>query len=435
MFSALFTADVQDTVNAYVRRLASDAAHHVLSLEASCILADGDERWVRIDGVNLLEDADVHGLVLSLVDTTDKRRELEQLIRDSAIDRLTGLGNRRALQQALERLEAGTIVLIDVDLFKAVNDTYGHLVGDQVLTTVAGRLEGAFGTTGSVYRVGGDEFVAVLPRTPLETAWGLAETALVSLGAPIGEEALHITASIGIAQSDVGGHDEVLARADAAMYTAKATRRGTIVIAEPEPVELLSRRRAAHQAVRHSEAQLMSEIVRLEEASRRDDRTGLLNAAAYEADIVGVDALARQDGTGYAVALCDIDYFGAYNKRYLFEPANLVLRRVADALRAVCRPGDLVYRWGGEELVVVLPNTRLPDAAALGERLRAAVEALAVPHENRPPPNQLTISVGVAAFDREQHEGPADVFAAANEQLLVAKSLGRNLVQPEFSMR
>ena len=162
--------------------------------------------------------------------------------------------------------------------------------------------------------------------------------------------------------------------------------------------------------------------------NRTDARTGLLNAAAFETDIAAIDGRARCDGATYAIALCDIDHFGPYNNRYLYHNGNIVLRRVAEALSAACRPGDVVYRYGGEELAVVLPDTELRDAAALAERLRRAVQELGIPHENRPPPHLVTITAGVAALDVERHRTPEDLVVAANRRLRVAKDGGRNRV-------
>jgi diguanylate cyclase (GGDEF)-like protein len=114
---------------------------------------------------------------------------------------------------------------------------------------------------------------------------------------------------------------------------------------------------------------------------RATERAALEKAEASEA---------RREGRPYAIALCDVDHFGRYNNRYLYHNGNRVLRELADAMSAVCRPLDVVFRYGGEELAVVLPDTELCDAATLAERLRCAVEELQIPHDNRPPPHHVT---------------------------------------------
>jgi diguanylate cyclase (GGDEF)-like protein len=436
VFPALFTPKFGGSVDSYLQRVAGESHERSVSMEAGCLLADGHENWLKITGVNLLRAPAVGSIVLNLADLTDQRRELEQLSRASMVDELTGVGNRRALQEELAAPRPVSVIMIDLDNFKGLNATFGHGDGDQVLAAAARRLQNAFGATASVFRVGGDEFVAVLPHTPLGSAWVVAERALVAVRAPIGERGLSVTASMGIASADAGDALSALSGADRAMYRAKAAGRGTIALDEAEPEDWQARRmarRAPLEASMRREAELKAEVARLADRNRQDERTGLLNAAAYSSDVKGIDMLARQEGGGYAIALCDVDHFGDYNKHYLFQTANVTLRRVADALRGACRPGDHVYRWGGEELLVVLPDTELPDARALAERLRGAVEALAIPHENRPPPKLVTISVGVAAFNPEQHASADDVFEDANRELLEAKQSGRNLVHPPQS--
>jgi diguanylate cyclase (GGDEF)-like protein len=379
--------------------------------------------------VNLLAVPEVGGIVLNLSDRTESRRALEQLM----VDPLTGLGNRRAVEHRLDSPDRVIAMLIDLDNFKAVNDTYGHSVGDEILVSVSRRLQHAFGVEALVCRIGGDEFLVILPESELDRAWSRAETALVSVRAPIGESAIRVTASIGIAYSKPGEGRSVLARADIAMYQAKAAGKEKILAAHDEAHEWELRRRAAPGALENAMGQvakLKAQLARLEDQNRINQRTGLLSAEAYEADIVGIDIVARQESRRYAIALCDIDYFGRFNNLYGYTNGDDVLRSTAEAMKAACWPGDLVYRYGGEELLVVLPDTQLHDAAALGERLRRSVEALQIVHTNRPEPHHVTISVGVAALDTEHHEDHQGVFDAANRCLRIAKDDGRNRVDP-----
>jgi diguanylate cyclase (GGDEF)-like protein len=433
LFPALFTANVRDGVDAYLRMLASKAGEGSAFIEVTCTLADADERWIEITGANLLGVPEVDGIVLNLSDRTEHHRALEHVINTSLADPLTGVGNRRALEARLATLGEATVIMTDLDAFKGVNDRFGHRVGDLVLGSVARRLRDVFGVSGSVYRLGGDEFVTVLPDMPAGEALSLAELALAVIRTPIGEDAIHVSASMGVAHSIAGEGSDALRRADRALYRAKGTGRGAIALFDEQEEDWETRRRSENAALDASlqrERKLKAEVVRLAEESRTDKRTALLSAEAFEADIVGIDTLARQRGRRYAIALCDIDYFGRYNNDYLYANGNIVLRKVADAMKAASRPRDLVYRYGGEELVVVLPDTQLRDAAALGERLRTAVETLGIPQDNRPPPHHVTISVGVAALDVHHHGRHEDVLEAANRCLRVAKRGGRNRVDP-----
>jgi len=124
----------------------------------------------------------IEGVVQSFVDITDKLAALEQArkLQDLAyLDGLTGIANRRFLEQTLEaRLnEAGRygwalgVIMMDIDHFKAVNDTYGHEAGDRVLQMVARTLRGATRSYDLVGRWGGEEFLAILTSTPLSTCF------------------------------------------------------------------------------------------------------------------------------------------------------------------------------------------------------------------------------------------------------------------------
>jgi diguanylate cyclase (GGDEF)-like protein len=172
-------------------------------------------------------------------------RRLRQLART---DELTGVRNRRGLRSALTREMrraeryggALTVMLFDVDRFKAVNDGFGHSVGDRVLYAVAQVLERGVREVDVVGRVGGEEFVVIAPETPAREALAVAErlrreVAQRAVTAPAGDE-VRVTISCGLATlSDVGpcSLDELLDHADAALYRAKAAGRDRCEVAPP----------------------------------------------------------------------------------------------------------------------------------------------------------------------------------------------------------
>jgi diguanylate cyclase len=181
------------------------------------------------------------------------RRELARARRLARTDDLTGLANRRGLLDALgEALGSGgpfVLLLADLDGFKAVNDTYGHHTGDQVLQQVAHRLTRAIGEDGLVARLGGDEF-AVLTHHCDDTEdhdhegrrW--AERVRAALTDPVitGPHQIQVTASTGTATREPGDltPTDPLARADTAMYRTKPAPSRT----RPQPPPA-SRRRTA----------------------------------------------------------------------------------------------------------------------------------------------------------------------------------------------
>jgi two-component system cell cycle response regulator len=158
-------------------------------------------------------------------------RELESM---SRTDALTGVLNRRAFDEGLENELARavrysvplSVVFVDVDHFKAVNDTHGHGVGDEVLRAVGETLARATRDTDHVYRYGGEEFVALLPHTGLVDALTCARRLVATLAAEplvLPSGSLTVTVSAGVASTEEGYvvKKDLLAAADAGLYAAK----------------------------------------------------------------------------------------------------------------------------------------------------------------------------------------------------------------------
>lgn len=150
-------------------------------------------------------------------------------------DPLTGLFNRRGLDEAVELLgaQAFALVALDVDRFKAINDTYGHDVGDEVLARLAGVLRQCSREGDLVFRLGGEEFLLLLPETSLSAAADVAERVrrLVELTRiePVG----HVTVSLGVAPCPSGeGFARALKQADELMYQAKQGGRNRVMTAQ-----------------------------------------------------------------------------------------------------------------------------------------------------------------------------------------------------------
>jgi len=187
--------------------------------------------------------------------------------------------------------------------------------------------------------------------------------------------------------------------------------------------ELLARERSARLELSESKAELAALNERLVEASRRDVLTGLRNRRALSDDLATLEAVSHERGTCTAFVLCDVDHFKAYNDRLGHLAGDEALRAIASVIRGTLRAGDIAYRFGGEELLLVLRDTTAADALAVAERVRAQVEAAALAH---PASSRgvLTVSIGVAP-------GPGDtgkLFAGADTALYEAKGGGRNRV-------
>lgn len=165
---------------------------------------------------------------------------LENLQSDANTDFLTQLANRRSIETALEtecsRAERYgnpiSVIMIDIDLFKTVNDTHGHAVGDKVIQTVAHVMEVSIRQTDQAGRYGGEEFLILLPETKLASAKLVAEkirAAVEAAGYKHGRTLVRVTISAGVGEYRHGeGRDAFVTRVDQALYTAKQEGRNRI---------------------------------------------------------------------------------------------------------------------------------------------------------------------------------------------------------------
>ncbi len=180
----------------------------------------------------VLAFASVTGACARMVLTYREVRALADVREQARTDELTGLGNRRHLSERLRELE-GTpfaLLLIDLDRFKEINDSFGHAVGDQLLVALADRIRVEVTEEGLVARMGGDEFGIVLPRADEEACSELVRRVQRALQEPfeVGGMALHVELSVGAAVCADGTTEgpELLRNADIAMYAAKRAHSG-----------------------------------------------------------------------------------------------------------------------------------------------------------------------------------------------------------------
>jgi diguanylate cyclase (GGDEF)-like protein/PAS domain S-box-containing protein len=219
-------------------------------LEVPVRRADGKWRWLSVIVTNRTDDSVVDGIVLNYRDVTE-RKELEQrLQRQAFTDALTGLANRPLFVDRLDHVLARrrrrgsapapvSVLFLDVDDFKTVNDSLGHAAGDKLLVTLGERLRATLRPGDTAARLGGDEFAVLLENTAEADARGVAARLLELVAEPmrIDELDVRVSVSIGIAV-EVDGSDavtagELLRDADLAMYTAKASAPGTAAVYEP----------------------------------------------------------------------------------------------------------------------------------------------------------------------------------------------------------
>lgn len=266
-------------------------------LEARVRRIDGKTRWCRL----IVRDVRAkNGALLSAIglieDITEQRKLRTALEAAATSDALTGLPNRVALIERLEEVLARdplslSVLFIDLDGFKLVNDTLGHTMGDRLLETVADRFERSIRPSDLVARFGGDEFVVVAESRGRNAPLLLADRIHDVLAEPVlvGDRPVDVTASIGIARAEgpLSSPDQLLGDADLAMYAAKHAGRNRTVVYNP--------------GLREAAAQEFDIITDLRHAIERD-QVQLFYQPIYDLTThraVGIEALIRWEHPSY----------------------------------------------------------------------------------------------------------------------------------------
>jgi diguanylate cyclase (GGDEF)-like protein len=165
----------------------------------------------------------------------------------------------------------------------------------------------------------------------------------------------------------------------------------------------------------------------LSQQARTDPLTGLNNRLKLTEDLTQLHVRSRRYEEQYCIAMCDVDNFKSYNDIYGHQAGDQALQAVGAALADVARSSDGVYRYGGEEFLLILPNQSPHGAKNLLERALRAVQALNITHSGDPT-GQLTLSAGISAFTPGHHTDADTVLGDADAALYTAKAAGRNRV-------
>ena len=185
---------------------------------------------------------------------------------------------------------------------------------------------------------------------------------------------------------------------------------------------------ALHAQLRDQRASLERLNSLLFDDARRDSLTLLGNRLRLSEDLTAAAARVERYGHTYSLCLLDIDFFKRYNDRLGHPAGDVALRSVAQALAGSVRSGDMVYRYGGEEFLILYPEQTLATATVAAEHARAAIQDLGIPHPDNAPTSVITISAGVAESTRTSPLSVVDWLRSADEALYQAKGGGRNRV-------
>jgi diguanylate cyclase (GGDEF)-like protein len=160
-----------------------------------------------------------------------------------------------------------------------------------------------------------------------------------------------------------------------------------------------------------------------------DGLTQLANRRRFDEYLAQQWRIMQREQHYLALLLCDVDFFKAYNDTYGHQAGDRTLQLIAEALNSeVKRPADLVARYGGEELAVILPNTHSEGAFILAQQIREKVKSLQINHNTSTVSDHVTLSIGVACQIPQLDETPDVLIRIADQALYKAKAYGRDRV-------
>ncbi|MCK5737356.1 MAG: GGDEF domain-containing protein, partial [Spirochaetaceae bacterium] len=201
----------------------------------------------------------------------------------------------------------------------------------------------------------------------------------------------------------------------------------------PQPDDTLIFERKVHELAKEAESPEMAGRIRdlkryynqkrdsLTDMAFRDELTGLFNRRYFDQKLQEEINRSARYGRSLSLILGDIDNFKSYNDDFGHQKGDEVLQAVSEMIRSSCRNSDTAARYGGEEVVIILPETDAEGARLVAEKARKLIEARGEDTAGR----VVTISMGIASFGPD-NDGPAELIAAADKALYKAKSAGRN---------
>ena len=192
----------------------------------------------------------------------------------------------------------------------------------------------------------------------------------------------------------------------------------------------MNRRKAREQELLEVTKQLEKIINKLNQLSSLEGVTGAFNRRRFDLNIESEWKRCRRNTKPLSLIIADIDFFKDYNDTYGHLAGDNCLKKVVNGIQEMLkRPGDNVYRYGGEEFAVILPETPKKGAIFLAESMCSHIEALSIVHESSQVSRYVTTCFGVSTTLPDKNMSPRDLIAAADKALYAAKNDGRNRVE------
>ncbi len=362
------------------------------------------------------------------------------------VDVLTGLSNRKvvfdmakmAIEEGVDPDRPLSVIMVDLDHFKRINDSWGHATGDAVLKAASRALEAGAPDAECVARIGGEEFLVLL-RADRAHARSRAEDLRAQIVGLAIEPELRFTASFGVATVTAPPKDleELILAADRCLYQAKQSGRNRVVDEadfnrnaeakdeDPAIIDFDNRVRVLTDRLAEYLSQKGRALARgYQDEAELDGLTGIYNRRYFDRRLPRELELAHKPDRPLSLLFFDIDDFGAVNRNYGFPAGDRCLKAVTSAMAKSVRATDWVARYGGEELCAILPDTPLDEAVPIAERVLEAIRALettAVDGRRF----KVTASCGIVET-RGQDAGVPEFVQRASDKVRAAKKAGKN---------
>jgi diguanylate cyclase len=364
-------------------------------------------------------------------------------IADSRTDALTGLANRRAfndemlnhLSQFEKYATPVSVLMLDIDYFKKLNDAHGHLAGDDVLMSVGRTITQHIRSDDLAARYGGEEFAVILPRTTAEQARVLAErlrNAISEAVCNISNKPVRITASAGLSHLLPGDSVKTwLHRADEALYFSKDSGRNCghwndgrifrplVPIQRPSASPLMP-----PTSIEAAKVAKAPELTTADNEELLDPTTQLLSTDAFNKYFARGLAESRRTGIAMSVIMIRVDRNLDFSDRYGANSDGLVLRIIGRLLSSSVRSTDYVARYGNDSFAIILPKANLSNATQVAERVRAGVEKLTITLAK----DELNFTISVGAGEERGSDGSAPLIDRVKRAVAIAASRGGNQI-------
>lgn len=348
--------------------------------------------------------------------------------KDVLTDPLTGIANRRAYEFELNRRvnqrerdgTPVTLVILDIDQFKKLNDRFGHPAGDAVLKGVADVLQATIRKSDLAARHGGEEFSIILPGISLSEAKDVAErirTLIESRRFTYNELTLRTTVSIGFAQFQPDDDlDSLTRRADAALYSAKEAGRNCVYFHDGRSCRHQGAGFVASPDSLVSKGHLSTTFLE----AYADETTGLPGKRVLLEELRRRAAERSRYGTELVLALVRVNYFALTPISQIHARKSL-LAKTASLVCSQLRETDLVVRYGNDTFGVLMPSTTLQGASVPLERICAQATIYC---DSQYPGLSYSVSIGVAEVSRNEKPNSTISNADVALQIAVAREIG-----------